>query len=329
MSLGKRNLQPSLGHSVDGLVKPGHPYRRLLETVDFEALCLPLQSSYSDMGRRAYPLGAMLKAAVLQYMEDRSDRQMERFLAENLAGKLFCGFELEDETPDHSAFGEWRRRVGAERLAEVFNRLGQALRGAGLIREVFTFVDATKLVSKENLWKERDLAEERGQRLGNSNVAELAADPEARFGSKGGTRWYGYKAHVSVDMSQGLVARALVTPANVEDARAAPALMPSQGMVFGDKAYAVGDSARAMAERGLCSGCVLRKDMKGKNADKDRWLSSVRMPFEGTFARFGKRARYRGLAKCRFQVLMQCLCHNLKRLLAIRAEPLEFGPECA
>ena len=38
-------------------------------------------------------------------MEDLSDRELERFLQENLAGKYFCGFSLEDDTPDHSYFG--------------------------------------------------------------------------------------------------------------------------------------------------------------------------------------------------------------------------------
>jgi hypothetical protein len=47
---------------------------------------------------------AGFRCLLLQYVEDLSDRQMERCLAENLAAKLFCGFELMDQTPDFSYF---------------------------------------------------------------------------------------------------------------------------------------------------------------------------------------------------------------------------------
>lgn len=327
MSLGKRNLQPPLVASVDGLVREDHPYRRLLRIVPFEALCAPFRARYAPTGRAGYPAEAMLKALLLQWMEDLSDRELERFLRENLAGKLFCGFELGDETPDHSAFCLARARLGTERLAGLFNSLRDALRDAGLVREVFTFVDATQLTSKLSLWQERDRLVEKGEaRLTNETVAQVAADPEARFGRKGGTRWYGYKVHAGVDMSQGLVTRVAVTPANVEDTKGARHVLPRSGMVFGDKAYGVGESAREMRRRGLHSGAILKDSMRGKDRDKDRWLTSVRMPYEGTFARLSKRARYRGLVKCQFQAFMSALAHNLKRLVALDAAPLALRP---
>jgi hypothetical protein len=53
--------------------------------------------------------------------------------------------------------------------------------------------------------------------------------------------------------------------------------------------------------------------------DKDRWLSSVRMPFEGVFSKQSNKARYRGVRKNQFQAFMQALAHNLKRLVKIQA----------
>ena len=69
--------------------------------------------------------------------------------------------------------------------------------------------------------------------------------------------------------------------------------------------------------------------MKGKDRDKDRWLSSVRMPYEGTFSKMEPRARYRGVAKCQYQAFMEALVHNLKRLIAIDAPPLVLRPHYA
>ena len=327
MSLGKRSLQPSLGHAVSDLVRPDHPYRVLDSLVPFETLCAPLERLYSWTGRKGYSPTAMFKALLLQWMEDLSDRELERFLEENLAGKLFCGFELGQATPDHSSFEVMRTRLGTEGVASLFNRVRQALVDAGLVREVFTFVDATQLISKTNLWKERDKAISEGEKkLSNQNVAKVAADPEARFGKSGKKKWYGYKIHASVDMCQGLVVRVAVTPANVEDTKGARHVMPRQGMVVGDKAYGVGDSAREMKRRGVHPGAILKNDMNAKNPDKDRWLSGLRAPYESTFARFEKRARYRGQVKCQFQAFMQGLSHNFKRLVVLKVPPLDFGP---
>jgi transposase, IS5 family len=330
MSARKSTRQLSFDPDLSDLVRPDHPYRRLMSIVSFDVLCAPLRSKYSELGRDGYAVCSMFKALVVQWMEDLSDRELERFLEENLAGKLFCGFSLHEPTPDYSTFCTFRSRIGTQGLGELFREIRQSLEQAGLVHEAFTFVDATHLITKSNLWKERDrVIAEKQQKLNNSNISGLTADKDARLGKKGRLKWFGYKIHAGVDMAQGFICRVAVTPANVEDTVAARHVLPRKGMVFGDKAYGVGASARAMRRLGLHSGAILKKDMSAKNHDKDRWLSSVRMPFEGTFSKFQKRARYRGLAKCQFQAFMQAIAHNFKRLVAIQAAPLEFRPQYA
>lgn len=329
MGVGKFSLQAVLGHSVGDLVREDHPYRRLLLLVPFDELCKPLESKYSRLGRRGYPVTAIFKALLLQFMEELSDRELERFLQENLAGKLFCGFELTDETPDFSTFSVMRDRIGAEGLAEIFRLVQGYLKDAGLVREVFTFVDATHLITKVNLWNERDKVIAAGERrLSNSNLPKVAVDKQARLGKKGGLKWFGYKFHVAVDMSQGFITKIAATPGNVEDEKGARHVLPGSGMVLADKAYCSGDAIFQMKKRGLHSGATLRKHMRGKNPEKDRWLGRIRLPFESTFSKFEKRARYRGCAKCQFQGFMQALSHNMKRLLVLDPPPLGTGPSC-
>ena len=123
---------------------------------------------------------------MLQYIEDISDRELARFLQENLAGKLFCGFELGEATPDYSYFSVLRKRIGTERLASLFNKVRDGMKSRGVIREVFTFVDASSLVSKVSRWQERDKAIKAGEEKFNNMVAEkFASDKDARFGCKG------------------------------------------------------------------------------------------------------------------------------------------------
>ena len=63
--------------------------------------------------------------------------------------------------------------------------------------EVFTFVDASHLISKANLWEERDEARKKKyDKLNNETLPKVAHDSVARIGCKGGNKfWYGYKKH--------------------------------------------------------------------------------------------------------------------------------------
>jgi IS5 family transposase len=334
MSLKAKESQVSLiVPRVEELVRADHAYRRLVKVVDWSKLTKPLEQLYSELGRGGYPVAQGFRSLLLQFLEDLSDRELERFLQENNAGKYFCGFELFDPTPDFSYFSRLRSRIGTKRLAELFNRVRESLRASGLVREVFTFVDASQLLSRVDVWEARDRAladRENGERdeaghrqMNNTNVGKYSSDTEARFGCKGKDKfWFGYKRHISVDMSQGLITQTVVTPANVSDHRVLAEICPAGGMVFADKGYCGHEAQQTLAAKGCHSGVIMKKNMTGKNFDKDRWLSKVRMPFEGVFATLGKKARYRGVIKNLFQALMEALVFNLKRLIKIVEAPI-------
>ena len=81
-------------------------------------------------------------------MEDISDRGLERYIQENNAAKWFCDFGLTERTPDHSVFSRIRKRIGTNKLSQIFNLLKDQLKEQGLMSEVFTFVDASHLISQ-------------------------------------------------------------------------------------------------------------------------------------------------------------------------------------
>ena len=92
--------------NLNDLVKKDHPYRKLLSIIDFSRLAKNITHIKNNqvVGRAGYGVDACLKMLVLQFMEDLSDRELERFIAENTAAKLFCDFSLISQTPDHSLF---------------------------------------------------------------------------------------------------------------------------------------------------------------------------------------------------------------------------------
>ncbi|MDI6758227.1 MAG: hypothetical protein QMD94_00910 [Candidatus Omnitrophota bacterium] len=77
--------------------------------------------------------------------------------------------------------------------------------------------------------------------------------------------------------------------------------------------------------KGCHSGAILKNNMKGKNKNKDRWLTSIRSPFESVFSKWERRARYRGLLKVQLQIFLEAIVFNVKRLLVINSPPL-FAP---
>ena len=307
--------------TCERLLSETHPYRRLGQVVDLRPLEREFAGLYSEKGTTGIPIHQGLRLMVLQFMEDYSDRQMERACAENIAVKWFCGFALEDETPDHSYFGKLRKRLGTSHVAKIFETVVAQMKCKGYVGEVFQFIDATAIITKTALWEERDEAIRDGlEKLNNETVGEYAADGDARFGCRGKNKYFfGYKRHVCVDMKQGVITKVAVTPGNVTDAAALKHVVPRSGMVFADKGYCDQKSERLLRARHCHSGVIKKQNMKDKNPDKDRWLTSVRMPYESVFSKHPKRARYRGWAKVQMQAFLEALAINLKRWLTLDA----------
>jgi transposase, IS5 family len=314
-------------YDLEKIVRANHPLREVARAVNFRHLATRFWKVLKTLGRRGYGLDVGIKCLFLQFAYDLSDREMEDRLRDDNGFRWFCGFRLEDETPDHTYFGRIRTLLGAERTEKILDLIVEKAGDQDIVRKVFTFVDATAIRTKETTWAERDKALADGaEKLNNANVENYSADKDARFGCKGKDKfWYGYKAHVSVDMGSGLIRKVAVTPANVPDQDGLALICPDGGMVVGDKAYCLKSAQEAMAAKGCHSGAVLRNNMKGKNRDKDRWLTGLRAPYENVFSKWERRARYRGLAKVRLQALLEALVFDVKRLVAINAPPILIG----
>jgi IS5 family transposase len=307
-------------------VPENHPFRKLEKLIDFTELTRPLRKLYSNLGTNGVAIEKGFKALLVQFWEDYSDREMEKAVRENLAVRWFCGFSLTEATPDHTYFCKLRKRIGTQKLADIFNAVNGQLRDKGMFGDVFKFIDASAIITKTALWKERDKALERGEEaLNNLNVEDYAADKEARWGAKSKTNiWFGYKRHVAVDMRFGLVEKLTVTPANVLDFQTLENICPKNCMIFADKLFDVRKAYPILKKRKCRAAIIKQKNNQTKNKDLDRWRSKVRMPFEGIFSKLRKRAKFRGRVKVLAQCYFEALCHNLKK--AVTVLPLETCP---
>lgn len=305
--------------SLDQMVLPGHRYRRFMKVWDFKKIDSLLKQAKSSNPHEGYGLERIFRCLLLQFLEDLSDRELEVFLQENTAGKWFCGFLLNEDTPDHTVFSKARKKIGTDLLSKIFEHLRDQLKNQGYMNEVFTFVDATHLIAKASLWEERDEAlKQKYEKLNNEVLPKVAYDKQARIGCKGKNKyWYGYKKHVSVDMQSGMVNKVAITPANLTDAQGLKHVCPSQGAIYADKGYCTKPAKQAAARKDCHLAAIKKNNMKDKNADQDRWYSKIRAPYERVFSGESKRTRYKGIAKNQFSAFMQAICFNLKRLLVI------------
>jgi len=98
--------QRRIGQSslVEALLPAGASANRRLERIaglidwaPMERLLAPLRS---PAGRPGYPPGALFRALLLAQWYQLSDPGLEEALADRLSFRRFCGFGLEDGTPE-------------------------------------------------------------------------------------------------------------------------------------------------------------------------------------------------------------------------------------
>jgi IS5 family transposase len=202
-------------------------------------------------------------------------------------------------------------------MGNLFHEVKRQMQAKNCCSEVFTFMDSTALISKLNLWEERDKAITAGyEKLNNEVLPEVAADPEAKIGAKSKKKfWYGFKKHVATDTQSGMITKVAVTPANVTDAAGAKHILPKNGAVVGDKGY-IG-AILTILQRGLHPMIIKRNNMKDKNIDLDKWITRLRCPYERTFSKQNNRVRYKGVVKNQGAEFLYAIAYNFRRLLVL------------
>ena len=303
--------------NIEQLVSEKHTYRSLKKLLDFERIGHSVQVKTSELGADGFGKTRLVMCLILQFMEDLSDREFERFIAENTAAKWFCSFSLPEKTPDYTTICKFRNLIGTKQMGNLFQEVKRQMVSKNCCSEIFTFIDSTALVSKLSLWEEKDKAITAGyERLNNEVLPKVSADPEAKIGAKSKKKfWYGYKKHIGLDMQSGMITRVAVTQANVTDADGAKHVMPRGGAACTDKGYigAIGE----MLRRGVHPMVIKRSNMKDKNVDLDKWISKLRAPYESIFSKQNKRVRYKGVVKNQGAEFLYAIAHNFRRLLVL------------
>jgi len=120
----------------DRLVPEDHILYRINRQVDFSFVNGACSDLYSlEMGRPVVNTPErMFRSAIVQYLNDFSDRQMEDAARYNLIIKWFIGIPIEDRSYDHSALGDFRDRLGEKIWKKLFFVILKQIEDAGFAK---------------------------------------------------------------------------------------------------------------------------------------------------------------------------------------------------
>lgn len=96
-------------------------------------------------------------------------------------------------------------------------------------------------------------------------------------------------------MQSDLINKVAVTPANTPDAKGYREVYHGQGATYAGKAYCTEEVKQDAKRNGCHLRAIKKNNMRDKNRDLDRWISSIMAPYESMFSKQRKRTKYCGI----------------------------------
>lgn len=328
---------------------PGHVFYERLNTVldaekfdqRIESICRKYYKSRS--GRPSITPGTYFRMLLLGYFEGiDSERGIAWRAADSFSFRKFLGFELTEQTPDHSTVSRTRRLYSVPTHAAVMKWVLKILRKHGLVDAQSVCIDATTLAANasmkslmrrdtgvsyddylkqlakaagiENPTKEQAARLDRKRKKKASNDDWTNPnDPSARITKmKDGRTKLAYKAEHAVDLSSGALLAVTVQPADRGDTTSYTETLDA-AQQEARESHPAGIEEVVM-DKGYHSGAVmmelvergLRSYVPEPERGKRKWLGKV----EEKRCVYANRRRVRAARSKRLQKLRGELCER-------------------
>ena len=249
-------------------------------------------------GRPPYSPLAMVKMLYLQALYDLSDPGLEAAMLDRLSFRRFSGLSLQDATPDETTILRFRHDAAEGKVLEAcLAEINRQLEAQGLIQKKGTLMDATLVA-----------ATHAPPSIKQGAGAADPREPDASWTKKNGRSHFGYKAHIGMDRGSGLVRRAVLTGAKVNESVVADQLISwDEEAVYGDKAYPQKARRAALKKAGIKDRIAKKRHkseppLSPRQKRRNDLIASHRAPVEGVFSQM---KRFYGWTRTR--------CHTLAR----------------
>jgi transposase, IS5 family len=337
----------------------GDPLERLSGVVDFELFRAELETALkrSDRakgGRPPYDAVLMFKVLVLQTLYTLSDDQTEYQLRDRLSFMRFVGLALHDAVPDAKTIWLFREQlIRAGAFDRLFQRFDAALKERGYLAMGGQIVDATVIEARRPRLTEAEKAtlKSGGTPADWKPARRAQIDRDGRWTLKRGRKrdqppaangakraalaeilvpMFGYKNHVSIDRTHGLVRRFTVTHAAAHDGAQLGEILHSGNLasgVWADTAYRSKANLRLLGRRGLTPefqhkkprGKPMPAHIRRGNATRAKVRSHVEHVFAVEKHRRHLVIRTIGLARARAKITLANLAYNFSRFAWLEA----------
>jgi transposase, IS5 family len=316
---------------VADVVEANTPLDRIAGLVDWTEVAVVLRVLRSgSMGAPGYPALLLFKALLLQQWHGLSDPELEIALKDRLSFRRFLGVSLSERLPDHSSLWRFREQLGESGLAErAFATITARIERAGFVLKRGTLIDATLIRSAVNPPPPPAALPPDADGRPASKLMRHAADPEAAWTHKEGRYFFGYKAHLAMDLGSRIIRRVTFTAANINDSVPGDQLIcGDEATVWADKAYDSNARWELLRRLGIRDGIARRSTRwhePNRFLRRNAVISHYRAPVEPMFSLLKNvygfaRARYRGTLRNATALLLAVTAINLKRL-AVASTP--------
>ncbi|MDQ8196194.1 IS5 family transposase [Coraliomargarita sp. SDUM461004] len=172
----------------------------------------------SKRGRKPLDSILMFKVLILQKYYNLSEEETEFHILDRFSFQRFLGLSASDKVPDKNTIWLFKQRLGTEGIAALFNYFSGCLQANGFEVSAGKIVDASFV----EVPRQQNSSEENKQ-IKSGEVPEnwqkkparmRQKDLDARWTTKSGHPYFGYKNHIKVDWKSKLIERWGVTAAN-------------------------------------------------------------------------------------------------------------------
>jgi len=336
----------------DQVVPADHFLRKLSQIIAWKRFTRKLIKLYKGegvVGRPPFDPALVLKAELIAYLYNLSERQVEVHINENLPAKFFVGLAVDQKAPDHSTLTVFRERLIERGKLKVFEEILEEIVQIALQSKIqfgsIQIVDSVHSVANVNTAKDKS----------REGKGKGPHDPDAHWGAKHKRKvktedgkpieqteyFFGYKAHVSLNAETGIITSLEVTSGEAYDGHHFCSLVDHDlqqdlpvDTYAGDKGYDDSENHYHLEQCGLHSAIRLKDTRTGKKDDnKGVWLDLVktlqyqqglkeRYKIERKFgeAKLGHgfgRCRYVGKVRFAVQAFFTAFMLNLKRMVKV------------
>ena len=229
---------------IESLIPETHLLRKIERMVSFDFIYDLLAPYYPATGRPSVDPVSMFKMLLIGYLYGiKSERRLVEEVQLNIAYRWFCGFELDDTIPNHSAFSKTRTRKWqqSDLFQKAFYEIVKQCIDSGLIDGEAMAADGSYIpanVSRES-WinveieveqsmqsyldsLDEELSNQQGFKKPPTKIVRKRrttsqTDPDSGYINHGNKRGIGYLMEATVDCKHGILTGVDVYPANEKE----------------------------------------------------------------------------------------------------------------